>query len=441
MTGAGLVMTEGAQTKLTKRVVDAAVAKPVRYIVWDAELAGFGLRVEPSGLKTFVARYRAGSGRSGTLRQATIGRYGKLTTEEARALARRTLGAATAGGDPVGDRHASRRLGVTVAEVCDWYLEQAKTGRLLGRRGRAIKHSTLVTDRSRIESHVKPLLGKRAVRQLSPAELEEFQADIAVGRRAEGGRTNGRGADVAGGAGAAGRTLGMLKSIFEHAVRKGFIETNPARGARKLADQRRTVRLSLGQVRALGAAMRAACHEGENPTGLAAIRFILLTGFRKQEALGIRPTWIRPAGGVDLPDSKSGPQMRPVGKSALESLRKQADHGGAWVFPGDRGKGHFVGLPKVLARVCARAGLANVTAHTLRHSFASIAAELGYSEFTIAGLLGHAAGSVTASYVHLDSALVVAADRLSAILAAALDGRTAAEVVSIEKLGRSKLGA
>ena len=63
-----------------------------------------------------------------------------------------------------------------------------------------------------------------------------------------------------------------------------------------------------------------------------------------------------------------------------------------WVFPADRGDGHFIGLPKVLARMCRAAGLKPITPHVLRHTFACVAAEIGFSELTIAGLLGHAAG-------------------------------------------------
>jgi hypothetical protein len=93
---------------LTKRLVDAAKPQPGRYIIWDSGLAGFGLRVEPTGRKTFIARYRAGGGRSGTLRQATLGRYGILTPDHARVLARKILGAAADGSDPVEEKKRAR---------------------------------------------------------------------------------------------------------------------------------------------------------------------------------------------------------------------------------------------------------------------------------------------------------------------------------------------
>ena len=65
--------------KLTKRTVDACFPSPVRYTVWDAELKGFGLRVAPTGIKSYIVRYRVGGGRKGTLRQVTLGRHGTLT--------------------------------------------------------------------------------------------------------------------------------------------------------------------------------------------------------------------------------------------------------------------------------------------------------------------------------------------------------------------------
>ena len=55
-----------------------------------------------------------------------------------------------------------------------------------------------------------------------------------------------------------------------------------------------------------------------------------------------------------------------------------------------------------------------MTLHTLRHSFASVAADLGYAEATIGALLGHASGTVTGRYTHvLDAVLIAAADRVA----------------------------
>lgn len=422
--------------RLTKRTVDRIEPAKSRYIVWDTELRGFGLRIEPSGLKTFIARYRVGGGRAGLQRQATVGRYGTVTPDEARKLARKTLAEAASGEDPVGAIKSNRQPAITVAEVCDWYLEQAIAGRVRGRKGHSIKHSTLAMDRSRIDTHVKPLLGNRSVKLLSCHDFEDMQARIAVGKTAQrpsdSSNTRRRGGSASGGEAVAARTLGMLSTILEHAVRHGLIAENPARGARKIAGRRRNVRLSLEQVGLLGDRIRKAACDGENPTALAAIRFILLSGFRRQEALGLERSWLLERG-VSLPDTKTGPQVRPVGTAAMSVLQAAvANTSSEWVFPAERGEGHFIGVPKVLARICREQGLENVTPHVLRHTFASVAGELGYSELTIAGLLGHAGGSVTAGYVHLDDTLVSAANRVSSVIAATLDGQESAQVVRIE---------
>lgn len=103
---------------MTKRTAEAASPKAARYI---SELPAFGLRIESSGRKTFIARYRAGGGRQGVLRQKSLGEFGVVTTDEARATARKILGPAAGGADPLGERAEARKAGVTVAEVCDWY--------------------------------------------------------------------------------------------------------------------------------------------------------------------------------------------------------------------------------------------------------------------------------------------------------------------------------
>jgi len=180
--------------------------------------------------------------------------------------------------------------------------------------------------------------------------------------------------------------------------------------------------------------MRKAQREGENPTGIAAIRALLLTGCRRNEILALPWAWLDVKSRcIRFEDTKSGAQLRPLGEAAAKYLAAQPKQDGCpWIFKADIGDGHFVGLPRVLARLCALAGLKNVTIHTLRHSFAAAAAELGFSELTIAGLLGHSIPGVTARYAHVpDSALVAAADRLSARMAAALDGKRQEQVVQL----------
>ena len=416
-----------ATEKITKRIVDALKApKPSRdgvkvreHFVWDRELRGFGVQVMPSGLKSFVIQYRTLEGRN---RRAVIGRYGLMTVEEARKLAHEKLVAVSKGVDPVAEEAKAAGL-LTVAEVCDWYLAEAEAGRILGRRRRPIKPSTLAMDRSRVEAHIKPLLGRRQVASLKLGDVEGAQADIAAGKTSKP-RAGSRGGATTGGEGVAARTMSTLHSIFEHAVRLGKIEANPAKGVRRLASAPRERRLSRSEIERLGKTLRAAAEEGEHPTGLAAIRFLLLAGFRRMEALGLQRTWLdEEECAIRFPDTKSGAQIRVIGQAAIDLLLDQPKTKSPFFFPADWGEGHFIGVVRVLDRVCQKAGLADITPHTLRHTFASLAGDLGFSELTIAALLGHSARGVTQRYVHIDEALRMTADRVADEMADLLDGR------------------
>lgn len=416
-----------ATEKLTKRIVDALKApepskvgvKVREHFVWDRELRGFGVQVMPSGLKSFVIQYRTPEGRN---RRAVIGRYGLMTVEVARKLAHEKLVAVSKGVDPVAEEARAAGL-LTVAEVCDWYLAEAEVGRILGRRRRPIKPSTLAMDRSRIEAHIKPLLGRRQVGSLKLGDIEGAQADIATGKTSKP-RAGSRGGATTGGEGVAARTMSTLHSIFEHAVRLGQIEANPAKGVRKLASAPRERRLSRSEIERLGKTLRAAAEESEHPTGLAAIRFLLLTGFRRMEGLGLQRPWFdEEECAIRFPDTKSGAQIRVIGQAAIDLLLDQPKTKSPYFFPADWGEGHFVGVVRVLDRVCQKAGLADITPHTLRHTFASLAGDLGFSELTIAALLGHSARGVTQRYVHIDEALRMTADRVADEMADLLDGR------------------
>ena len=410
--------------KITKRVVDAL--RPDRggkeFFRWDAgdgALKGFGIRMKQSGAASYLVQYRNKEGRT---RRLVIGKVGTLTPDEARALASDALKAAAKGGDPSAERHAVRGA-ITVSDLCDLYLVDAKTH---------IKASTFAMDKSRIETHVKPLIGRFTVRSLTTADIERMKADIIAGKTAKPRRKEGRGGVATGGPGVAARTLGMTVTILEYAKRLKLIKDNPARGVKKPPDGKQRRFLALDEIAKFGEQMRKAETEGENATALAAIRLLFLTGLRRMEALKLPRTWVDSRGRcIRFEDSKSGPQLRPIGTEAVKLIEVQPVRDGCpWVFPATHGDGHLVGLPKVLERICAKAELKGVTLHVLRHSFAATAAEMGFSELTIAGLLGHSVPGVTARYAHVpNSALANAADRVATRIACALDGKAEAAVV------------
>ena len=403
--------------KISKRMLDAL--RPDQggkdLFAWDSgdgALKGFGVRVKPSGAASYLIQYRTREGRT---RRLTLGHVGVLSVDEARSEAREKLAAVAKGGDPSGERHRIRRA-ITVAELCDLYLSEARF---------RIKASTLTMDRSRIETHVKPLLGNQSVVSLTSGDIERMQLDIAAGKTAKPRSPKTRGGVARGGPVVASRTVGMLVTILEFARRRKVIGENPAQDVRKLPEGKQTRFLKVEEVAVLGEVLNHDERFGKAGIGHAAIRFILLTGLRRMEALALPWAWVDQSSHcLRFGDTKTGEQFRAIGGVAFSLLnRLKTSDGSRWVFPAENGDNHFVGLPKLLGRICFQARLQGVTIHVLRHSFAAMAADMGYSELIIAGLLGHSVAGVTARYAHVpDRALIAAADHVSQRIAAALDG-------------------
>jgi integrase len=384
--------------------------------VWDAAVPGFGARRRKGAAVSYILMFRTAEGR---LRRFTIGRHGApWTPDTARDEARRLLGEVVRGVDPSAEKR-DRRGADTVADLCDAYVADAEAGRLLTRRGEAKKPSTLVTDRSRIEAHIRPLLGAKKIPAVTRGDVEAFMHSVAQGEtrgRAKTAKKHGL-SNVRGGKGAAARTMGLLGALFSYAERKGLRADNPVRGVVRFADGRRERRLSDGEYAALGAGLRKAGAEGMWPAAVACARFLALTGWRSGEALGLR--W----GMVDLAartarltDTKTGASSRPLSRAACDVLRDLGRGAGeTLVFPATRGGGLMTGFPSMFARIAKLGGLpADVTPHVLRHSFASLANDLSYTEATVGMLVGHTGHGTTRGYMHgADAVLLAAADKVA----------------------------
>jgi integrase len=421
--------------KLTKRTIDAiAPVHGTDLFAWDDELPGFGLRTKSSGSKAFILQYRNKNGRS---RRLTIGRYGVLTAEQGRQRARRLLADVSHGKDPAADRAADRDA-MTVEELCREYLGRAEQGLIITRRKQAKKASTIYTDRGRIERHVVPLLGSRSIREITSADLRGFLRDVIGGKTKTDVKTGPRGrAIVRGGTGTATRTMAFLSSVFTYAVGEGYLSANPAKGIALPGYSSRKARLDADGYRKLEIALEAAEKAGAAWQNVLAIRGIALTGCRRGEITNLRRTEVDTAGqALRLADSKTGESVRPIGKAAMDVIRAAMDHAGKseFVFPGRNGKTGFTSLPKSWMRIVG-IQLPGITPHTLRHSFASIADDLGYSEATIGAMLGHSGSGTTRKYIHkLDPALIAAADRLAEHIAGLMAGsQVSAEVVPLHR--------
>jgi integrase len=406
--------------KLNKRIVDAAYPIGKDYVVWDDDLPGFGLRVFASSKRSYIIQYRA-LGRS---RRYTIGPHGVWTPEKARQEAKVQLGRIAQGDNPAEEKLIDRHA-ITVKELCQMYLGDLHAGLVLGKGGRPKASGTVVSDVGRINRHIIPLLGNRRLKDLVKADVNRMMKDIMVGKTRMSAKTKKlRGKSIVrGGAGTAARTVSLFGGMLTYAGEAGLIDSNPAHGIRKPKYAVRQRRLNEDEYRILGEMLCAA--EPSYPITVNIIRLIAMTGCRRSEIINL--LW----NDVDidhsclrLTQSKEGFSVRPIGLPVVEFLDVERPYADAtFVFPGSGYDNAFGGFPNHWAAIFKGSPLDGVTAHVLRHSFASVANDLGYTEITIAALIGHSKGTMTSKYVHtLDSSLVMAADSIAGYIHGLLNG-------------------
>lgn len=408
--------------KLTKRVVETALPAESDYVLWDEELPGFGLRVFESGRRSYLIQYRSG-GRS---RRYTIGVHGIWTPETARQEAKVQLGRIAHGDDPAEARLLDHQA-ITIRTLCERYIADMEAGLILGRRRTPKKPRTISTDISRIRAHVIPLVGTRRVKDFSKADSVQLMRDIMAGKSRRTEKTDKlRGKSIIrGGAGTATRTLGLLGGIFTYAIELGIIEHNPAHGLKRPKDNVRQRRLSQREYRLLGEILREASKDCTYETTVEIIRHLAMTGCRRGEIIGLLWSEIDwECSCFRLEDSKTGFSIRPIGLPVIEALEERSKIvEGSYVFPSANFDSAFGGFVRHWRGLFRGTALADVTPHVLRHSFASLANDLGFTEVTIAALVGHAHGSITSRYIHsIDANLVSAADTMAGFIQGLLDG-------------------
>jgi integrase len=438
----GIVGREMAELGKTK--IDALKGLEKAYVVWDrGRVPGFGLKVLPSGRKVFFLDARI-DGRS---RRITIGQYGTLTPDAARKMATDKLSQIATGIDPTAAKRAERAK-PSVSALCDTYIEMAAAGLVATRFGRPKKASTVAVDRGMIDRHIKPLLGSIRFDQLKRADVQRMIDDIASGKTAVDTRTKPRGrARVKGGRGIASRTAELLGGIWTWASKRGFVEgQSPVSGTDRFRSQPSDRRLSVLELQRLGhsialaesawfsfeAERQRAYAEGQRPprtpTGLIPIsalmivRLLATTGLRPGEAAKLRWDEVDLVSRtVSLTDSKTGRSRRPLGGAAIEVLRSVDRISDVWVFPSLGGSGPTQ-IKKPVAQVFRQADVL-ASPKVLRSTYASVAADLGYSDGTIAELIGHARAGVTERHYirRVDEVLIAAADRVSAEIASHLN--------------------
>lgn len=384
--------------KITKRLVEGLKPEVRDVFAWDDEMRGFGVRVKPSGVRSYLVQYRNVHGRS---KRLTIGAHGRLTAEEARREARSILAEVDKGHDPAETR-ALARVAPTMADLCDRYLADHADARK--------KATSADEDRRLIERFIRPQLGKRQVADITRAD---------VGKLHQGLRETPYQAN---------RVLALVSKMMNLAEKWGLRPdgSNPCRHVEKFKEAKRERYLSADELARLGDVLAEGERTAtERPSVIAAIRLLVLTGCRVSEILTLQWRHVDVGSAcLQLPDSKTGAKTVHLNAPALAVLAAiEREEGSPWVILGAKRGSHLVNLEKPWRCIRTRAGIEDVRLHDLRHSFASVAVGLGEGLPMIGKLLGHTQTQTTARYAHLAADPVKAAtERVGAALAGMMTG-------------------
>ena len=394
---------------LTERKIRDAKPGPKAIILRDREVSGFGVRIAPGGTKSFVIDYRV----NGRRRLATLARCSEISLKEARTLAGRELVAIRSGeADPL-ERRRGALAAPTVADLIERFLTDEAPARIERARMTA---RTLQTYRNQCDNYILPAIGNRRVADVKRGDVEHLVSRLPAVTR--------------------NRVLALVSRLFTLAERWEWRgqHDNPARGIERSIEEARDRVLAPSEIQAMGAALAGI----ENPFIAAALRFLVLTGWRNGEALSLR--WENvdaETGEIVLPSTKAGRDRRTVGAAALAVLESLPEvNGNPFVFAGGRSAAISYGtLHAAFRKTTDRAGLADVRLHDLRRTMATNAAATGLNLIGLRDLLGHKTTAMAARYARrADSVLKQTQDTMADRMAAMMDGRSG-EIVEFNRAG------
>ena len=377
-----------------RRLTDANVARLApaarEYAVWDTRHAGLGVRVRPSGHRSFVYCRRGEDG----ARRITLGSAALTSVEEAR----------------------SKCLAIESGAQCDGTVRiSASTfGEFMRGPGQVCvdrcKPSTRKAVRWVLNAQLLPTFGSLPLDQITRADVTRWFDEYS--RTAPGG---------------ANHALSVLRRILNHAVECEHLQTNPARSVKRNPRPKLTRFLSREEISRLHRVLdRYGRARPSRAQQADVIRLLLLTGCRRSEILTLR--WQNVDGDTfNLVDAKTGSRRVFLNAPARAILERQPRLGSAYVFPSpvDSKRPLSCNL-RLWYSVRKEAGVEDVRLHDLRHTFASHAVLRGIPLPVVSRLLGHKQPSMTLRYAHVgDRETEAAAERIGAAIARALGGREA----------------
>jgi integrase len=357
--------------KLTKTAIDRLVYSKEgnqRHVIWDDELAGFGVRVYPSGKKSFVLFYRV----KGRQHIKVIGQYGTLTLDQASGRAKKLFAVILDDRDPMSEQEKAKKT-LSFKDFCPIYMER-----------HAKKHKkSWFEDQRRINQRFIPIFGAMRLDSITRSDIAKFHG--AVGKKH---------------LYSANRMLELLSKMFQLAILWGYLpdnHVNPAKGIQAFKEEKRDRWVKPTELPALAKAI----NNEKNLYGKNALWLYLLLGVRRDELLRAKwedVDWERKE--LRIPETKAGRvHYVPLSNPALillENLPKQK--GNPYVLPGNKPGHHLVNIEKIWRRVRKAAGVEDVRLHDLRRTLGSWLAQSGNSLHLIGRVLNHSSQSTTAIY-------------------------------------------
>lgn len=376
---------------LTKRIIDTAEPAAKDTHLWDAKLRGFGLRIHPSGTKTFILKKRTAAGRQV---KVTIGRFGELTVDQARDRAIELTTDLIKGNDPAAAKRDARRI-PRFDEFARRYLSEHCEVQN--------KPSTLRNNRSAIETILIPRFGAKPVTEITNDDVLKLRN----GMKHKPYRAN--------------RTIALLRHMMNWAEQLGYRprHTNPCPKGSMLAEKKRNRFLSEEELLRLAKVLdteetewrRTMPNFAYKLSVVFAIRLLVLTGARLSEILTLkwedvdfkqRMIWLK--------DSKTGAKPIYLSDQAIEVLRmipRKIEEIGEkkvpnpYVIVGQKKGTCLTNLEKPWRRIREAAGIRDVRLHDLRHTYASYGMASGLGLPIVGALLGHKSPTTTHRYAHL----------------------------------------
>ena len=382
---------------LTERTIRDAKSRARQYVIWDARIKGFGVRVSRT-VKSYIVNYRV----DGRERRATIGRVGELSLKEAQARAADLIDAVRHHGrDPLAERQ-ERQAAPTFQDAVDRFFGEYAPERI--RQGRMVPR-TEHEYRLQAYSYLVPKLGVKKVADITRHDIERAVAPLKPVSR--------------------NRTLAFASHLFNLVERWEWrpLHSNPTVHIDRSREEPRDRTLAPSEMAALGRAFTEA--EERHPATVGALRMAALSGLRISEVLGRRWEDIDAERGiVILPTSKTGRRMHDLPPEVLDVIRTQP-RVCEWVFSNTGRAPVTYRTAREVFAGCARvAGIENLRIHDLRRTYLTRAAMSGVGVHTLRDILGHKSAAQADKYIRRLSAPVRAArSEMATVLSSEMAGQ------------------